>query len=199
MADSQPTHAVSGEQLNESTVEYRDIAGFPGYRVGNDGSVWSCRIGGSFRRAEMADSWHQLKPNILRQYRNGRPRPRYASVSVCRANKTHTRLVHILVLEAFVGPCPEGMECRHGDGDAANNRLNNLQWGTKEENCQDKRDHGTMTRGEKSHSAILNASAVLLSRQLWKEGRSIKSLAIEFGVHISTMCNAIHRKTWKHI
>lgn len=31
------------------------------------------------------------------------------------------RLVHRLVMEAFVGPCPEGMEVRHLDGDASNN------------------------------------------------------------------------------
>lgn len=24
------------------TVEYRDIEGFPGYRIGSDGTVWSC-------------------------------------------------------------------------------------------------------------------------------------------------------------
>lgn len=27
-----------------STVEYRDIKGFPGYRVGSDGSVWTTLV-----------------------------------------------------------------------------------------------------------------------------------------------------------
>jgi hypothetical protein len=50
--------------------------------------------------------------------------------------------VHTLVLTAFVGPCPQGMECRHLDGNPANNRLGNLKWGTPEENWADRRRHG---------------------------------------------------------
>ena len=46
--------------------------------------------------------------------------------------------VHRLVLEAFVGPCPAGLECRHLDTDPLNNRLENLVWGTREENHADR-------------------------------------------------------------
>ena len=51
--------------------------------------------------------------------------------------------IHRLVLEAFVGPRPTGMECRHLDGDKNNNRLYNLRWGTSEENLADQVRHGT--------------------------------------------------------
>lgn len=47
------------------------------------------------------------------------------------------RTVHSLVLEAFTGPCPEGMEARHLDDNPTNNRLENLVWGTRSENSQD--------------------------------------------------------------
>ena len=53
-----------------------------------------------------------------------------------------TRTVHTLVLLAFVGPCPPGQEARHLNGDPLDNRLENLAWGTKEENEQDKFAHG---------------------------------------------------------
>lgn len=46
--------------------------------------------------------------------------------------------VHRLVLEAFRGPCPEGMECRHIDGNQQNNWLSNLAWGTAKENAEDR-------------------------------------------------------------
>ena len=36
-----------------------------------------------------------------------------------------------LVLEAFVGPCPSGMECVHADGDVLNSCVDNLSWGEK--------------------------------------------------------------------
>jgi hypothetical protein len=45
-----------------------------------------------------------------------------------------TRYVHGLVLEAFVGPRPDGMEALHADDNTANNALSNLSWGTREAN-----------------------------------------------------------------
>lgn len=52
------------------------------------------------------------------------------------------RYVHRLVLEAFVGPPPPGMETRHLDGDPHNNRLGNLKWGSSSENNDDIVAHG---------------------------------------------------------
>lgn len=45
--------------------------------------------------------------------------------------------VHEIVLKAFVGPKAEGQECRHLNDDSRNNRLENLSWGSHEENMQD--------------------------------------------------------------
>lgn len=45
--------------------------------------------------------------------------------------------VHTLVLEAFVGPCPQGMEARHADHNRKNCCLSNLSWGTSKENHED--------------------------------------------------------------
>lgn len=53
------------------------------------------------------------------------------------------RKVHHLVLEAFVGPRPEGMECLHWDDNPSNNRLENLRWGTHSENTMDSIRNGT--------------------------------------------------------
>jgi hypothetical protein len=51
------------------------------------------------------------------------------------------RQVHRLVLEAFVGPCPDGMECCHEDGDSTNNRVDNLRWDTHEANVRERLEH----------------------------------------------------------
>src|SRR5688572_6260712 len=84
----------------------------------------------------------QLSPRILKPIHFGTG---YAKVNLYGRghNGGAQRLIHHLVLEAFVGPCPEGMECRHVDGSPPNNRLDNLSWGTHVENEADKRRHGT--------------------------------------------------------
>lgn len=51
-------------------------------------------------------------------------------------------LVHRLILEAFVGPCPEGMEACHGNDNPADNRLSNLRWATRSANTYDKIRNG---------------------------------------------------------
>ena len=57
--------------------------------------------------------------------------------------KGRTLPVHRLVLEAWVGPCPDGYECCHNDGDFRNNTVSNLRWDTRSNNGRDKREHGT--------------------------------------------------------
>lgn len=61
------------------------------------------------------------------------------------------RLVHQLVLEAFVGPRPEGMEGCHNNGDCTDNRLENLRWDTSSNNKLDMLIHGTHPNGSKTH------------------------------------------------
>ena len=61
----------------------------------------------------------------------------YLRVGLYIKGKISKLLIHRLVLEAFVGECPEGMETRHLDGDPTNNRLSNLVWGTSQENTWD--------------------------------------------------------------
>jgi hypothetical protein len=55
------------------------------------------------------------------------------------------------VLEAFVGPRPPGLECRHLDGNPANSVLANLAWGTHSENMQDRVRHGTHNKTRRTH------------------------------------------------
>jgi hypothetical protein len=56
--------------------------------------------------------------------------------------------VHVLVLGTFRGPCPEGLERLHRNGNNQDNRLRNLRYGTKEENERDKGNKRTRGRKE---------------------------------------------------
>jgi hypothetical protein len=57
---------------------------------------------------------------------------RYPMVHIGSA--TDNSYIHSLVLETFVGPCPDGLERLHRDDDPQNNRLSNLYYGTHAEN-----------------------------------------------------------------
>lgn len=61
------------------------------------------------------------------------------------------RRVHRLVLEAFVGPCPEGLMCCHNDGVAWNNHVDNLRWDTASSNMHDRVTHGIHHYGSRTH------------------------------------------------
>lgn len=45
--------------------------------------------------------------------------------------------VHVLVALAFIGPRPDGMVVRHLDDDPSNNTVENLAYGTRQDNADD--------------------------------------------------------------
>ncbi|WP_100458533.1 NUMOD4 motif-containing HNH endonuclease [Mycobacteroides abscessus] len=54
-----------------------------------------------------------------------------------------TMTIHHAVAEAFHGPRPIGAEVRHRNGDPADNRANNLEYGSRGQNAEDSKRHGT--------------------------------------------------------
>lgn len=112
--------------------EWRSVLGFEGlYEISDDGQVRSAR-------------------GRLRKPVENRPNG-YLTVQLRRDLRTHKRYIHRLVLEAFVGPCPPGMECCHRDGDIGNNSVPNLYWGTRKQNIEDMLRHGTHYWARRSH------------------------------------------------
>lgn len=59
--------------------------------------------------------------------------------------------IHRLVMVAFCGPCPDGMEVCHNNGDPTDNRLSNLRYGTRSENIYDMVKHGAHWQAKKTH------------------------------------------------
>jgi hypothetical protein len=122
------------------TEEWRDVVGLEGlYQVSSHGRVRSL------------DRVITRKTGAKQSYKGKLLKPALLKVGYLYVNIRGSKAVHRLVLEAFVGPCPEGMECRHLDGTRTNNHLSNLRWGTSSENNQDILDHGTNHNVAKSH------------------------------------------------
>lgn len=70
----------------------------------------------------------------------------HLAVSLSKNGESKLFYVHRLVLDAFVSKRPQNSECRHLDGNGANNRVDNLIWGSAKENSQDRIDHGASTK-----------------------------------------------------
>lgn len=124
---------------------------------------------------------------------------RYLRVTLTRGGKEKTRKVHQLVLEAFVGPRPCGMEGCHNNGIATDCRLPNLRWDTKKGNADDRRKHGTLRYGNEHYAAKLSETQV---REIYARrcaGESCGSLAREFGVSPQLISRIGKREIWKHL
>ena len=111
-----------------SGEEWRPVPGFEGiYEASNFGRVYSVK-----------------RPGVSRSGRILTPTPTPAghlSISLRRNRARLERRVHQVVLLAFVGPCPEGQEVRHMNGDPTDNRLENLRYDTKRANTLDRALH----------------------------------------------------------
>lgn len=106
--------------------------------------------------------------------------------------------VHRFVLECFAGPCPEGMQCRHLDGDKTNNRPSNLAWGSSAENKADQIAHGTIAdfRGERHPQAKLTEADV---RAIRADSRRQTDIAHDYGIDRSMVSQIKLGKCWGHV
>jgi hypothetical protein len=164
-------------------VEYRGIPGLPDHQVGSDGSMWTKSRFGP-KRGERRGSWRRMSPSP--------DKDGYLRVAICHEGITRKPMkVHACVLGVFVGPCPEGMEACHGDGNPANNRLDNLRWDTPSANNLEKRKHGTDQSGERHGQHKLFIEDVRRIRSFRGVYGSQIKLAREYGIHRDTV-----RKIW---
>ena len=114
----------------------------------------------------------------------------YPCAHLWKSGKRTLRKVHTLVLTAFVGPRPDGMEACHENDVKADNRLENLRWDTKRANAADK-------RGNQRQPRKLSAEVVIEMRRLRKEeGLPFAEIAKRFGCSRAAAQKAISGKTY---
>lgn len=126
------------------TEVWRPVPGFEGlYEVSDHGRVRSldrlirCSRGPGTQTAR----GQLLKPTFDRHGRH--------SVALSRDGRIRRRYIYQLVAEAFIGPCPAGMEVCHGDGVSTNDVLSNLRYDTPGNNHRDQVRHGTHDRANR--------------------------------------------------
>lgn len=170
--------------------EWRPVVGYEGlYEVSSIGRVRSLP-----RRRQTGAGIRTLRERLLT------PKPGlYPTVSLSRLGDPRTLTIHSLVLIAFVGPAPPGMEACHNDGNKWNSKLSNLRWDTRSGNTNDRVSHGVSNRGERCGSAKLTSRQVDEIRQRFAQGERQSALAREYGVSQSNISQIVNRKRWSYV
>jgi len=121
------------------------------------------------------------------------------TVSLSRHGVIRDCRIHRLVLEAFAGPCPPGMEALHGPAGKLDNNLANLRWGTRAENQADRLRDGTSNHGERNSQHRLTGEAAAEIRRRYAAGETQRTLAAAFGVGRMTVSDIVRGKSWQHV
>jgi len=162
--------------LDADGEDWRAVLGFPDY----------CATGGGKIRGP---SGKILKPMKM---------PAGHLYVLCNRGKNGQRklFVHRAVLLAFVGPPKPGQEARHLDGHPSNNNLENLKWGTRDENVEDRRNHGRMPIPHESSFTKLVPKDIPTIRAL--EGQqSSRTVAHAFDTSHTTILKIWRGERWK--
>lgn len=139
--------SVCDTEIWKPVVGYEDL-----YEVSNTGRVRSL----NYRQT-----------GKVRELRPGADRCGYLLVALCKNGKQKSHHVHKLVIEAFVGPRPEGYDVNHIDEDKRNNSVKNLEYCTHRDNI----NHGTRNQRDALSKSMpileFDQFATLAFRRCW--------------------------------
>jgi hypothetical protein len=157
--------------------EWRSVEGYEGlYEVSSLGRVRSIEriILGLF------DVPHRYKSRVLSPRRNG---DGHVKVALYRDRVRTNVHVHSIVLSAFVGHRPPGADARHLNGIPSDNRLANLEWGSRSQNMLDKKWHAGQRNWKLNPLDVAEIKQSLSEPYLGIN----RDLAAKFSVHPSTI------------
>lgn len=169
---------------------WKDIPGYEGeYQASNLGRIKSLSRLVNHKGRPIRIKERILKPGV-QKYGKYKELTRL-NVGLHRNGVSKTKAVHKLVLLAFEGPRPKGEEIRHLNGDATDNRLSNLCYGTKRDNRIDMYRYGSRcTRGKFDAEDVLQ-----IRKQL--ETMTIKEVALLHNVSTSAIRRIKKRETFR--
>lgn len=142
-ADSQSSEKEESEKAVRPMETWLPVLQWEGlYEVSDRGCVRSIK-----RRAATTFGMRDYGGRILKNILNAKG---YCVVNLTRRPLRVQAMVHLLVLTAFRGSCPEGMWGCHNNGKPSDPRLENLRWDTPAGNHADKKLHGTSQTGARN-------------------------------------------------
>lgn len=181
---------------------WKDVSGFEGYyQVSNLGRVKS------YDRV-ITERGGITRKHYGRIIHHGLAGCGYAQIHLYVNGVQTVTYAHRLVAAAFIGPCPDGLEVNHKNGNKQDNRVENLEYVTRSEN--ERHSYRVLGRtpstnlkhgdGQDNTQAKLTDDQVRAIRSIYAGGKVTQNeLAVRFGISQSSVSFIIHRKTWSHI
>lgn len=163
--------------------EWREIPEFAGYFASADGEILSL-----VKKAS--------RPRILKQQTNGRG---YRYVFLYRNKEMSKMFVHRAVLMSWVRMPEEWEEGRHLNDNPNENSLENLAWGSRQDNVDDKRRNGRIPFGESVTSSKLTEDDVTEIRRLYGKGISSQELAELYHISKGQVMKTVRGGSWSHL
>ena len=115
---------------------WKPIPGYPSFEASSEGRI---------RRARGGHTPNSPAGKIVNQ----KPKTKgYLYVMLYEHGRRNTLRAHRLIASAFLGPCPEGLQVSHLNGDCTDNRPSNLNYESAVQNNRRKYEHGTMPMGD---------------------------------------------------
>lgn len=184
-AEMPPLPQLEGEEI-------RHVPGWEGYAVTDKGRVFSCRSRHSHPGFEF-QAWTEKK--AIKGTRG------YWVVGFNHRGRVKQRKLYHVVLEAFVGPRPPGMQGCHYDDDPDNNTLENLRWDTPRANRLDMVRNGKFPdrNGHKHPMSRLTRTQAEEIKRRRLQGEKLMPIAEDFGICGATVSLIARGKTWKNL
>lgn len=156
------------EKILEEEI-WKEVPDFPMYEASTLGKVRS------LRKSEP----HILSPGTSQRHRK--------TVILYNKKGRFGFSLHRIIALTFLGPCPNGLQVCHNNGDYLDNKLSNLRYDTFAENIKDvfKHNNGQFhTRKPERTQEILN---------FYESGKSISQIAKLLGLNYGTIRYHIKR------
>jgi hypothetical protein len=174
--------------------EWRPVVGYEGiYEVSSLGRIKS------ILRRQGAKVGRLLTPQPKKnKKRKGEP---YWAVTLKVDCVQKSFDVAFLVITAFVGPRPEGLEINHIDGDKSRNWSDNLEWLTPEENKKKARDMGLYRNAEGANHPLAKLTEEQ-ARAIWairNDGYREEDVARAYGVSYCTVGDVWRKKRYTDV
>lgn len=179
-------HPASGLAKGCDVMEiWKEVPGTNGMlEVSNHGNVRTWRLYGGISRVKT----RRDVPKLVHQGLN------WAGYRVASFNGH--KFVHRLVLEAFVGPLPSGMQVDHINAIRDDNRLENLRYVTPQGNSDNRAAHGNHLSRKRRR---IESEQVLVIRSMYAGGSTCADLAIRVGLSKSGIRKMVRGDTYPEL